>query len=42
MVFLGVLALLGLAAATALPRGPAPSRAADAAPAALDTAVEAG
>jgi len=42
MIVLGVLALLGLAAATALPRGPAPSRATDAAPAVLDTAAEPG
>jgi MFS family permease len=42
MIFLGVVALLGLAAAIALPRGPAPSRAADAAPAVLDTAPEPG
>jgi MFS family permease len=40
MIFLGVVALLGLAAATALPRGPAPSRAAGATPTALDTAAE--
>jgi MFS family permease len=42
MIFLGVVALLGLAAAIALPRGPAPSRAAEPAPAALDTAPEPG
>src|SRR3954467_14344575 len=42
MIFLGVVALLGLAAAIARRRAPARSRAAEPAPAVLDTAVEPG